>query len=84
MTDLAQISRSLGELHGKVDGIDKKLDAQKLDLDSHEERDRQDFATLHSRVTRNEKKTSWIIGVGSGLTAVSAAVLAWLKGDLTG
>ena len=83
MTDLADIARSIGELHGKLDGIDGKLDDQKADLNSHEERDRQDFATLHHRVTRNETKVSWIIGVGTALSAVSAGVLAWLKGDLT-
>ncbi len=84
MTDLEEIARSLGELHGKIDGIDGKLDDQRDDLADHEERDRQDFAVMHRRVTRNETKVSWVIGVGTGLSAIGAFILAWVRGDLTG
>ena len=73
-TDLA---KELSDLNASLSRIDERTiaihDAQKDladTLKSHEDQNREDFTTVHGRVSRVEKKQSWILGVGSAVVGI--------------
>ena len=45
----------------------------------HEERDRQDFKEVHSRITELQAKQGWIFGVGSAFAFAAGGLVIWLK-----
>lgn len=49
-------------------------------LAAHEERDRQDFKSVHSRVSRLERKQNWILGIGTAAVLGATAAGAFFKG----
>ena len=49
-------------------------------LAAHEERDRQDFKDVHSRVSRVERKQNWMLGIGTAAFIGITALGAFLKG----
>lgn len=86
-TDLA---KELSDLNASLGRIDERTiaihDAQKDMADaftSHENQNREDFKIVHSRVSRVEKKQSWMLGVGSavmGIIVFASGVLTKLFG----
>lgn len=50
-------------------------------LEAHEERDRQDFKELHSRVSRVERKQNWMLGVASATVASVMAYFRFFSGN---
>lgn len=81
------MDNELREMRDTVVRIDERtsaiLDNQKkhsLALEAHEERDRQDFKSIHDRITGVEKKQNWMLGIGTAVFIGATALGAFLKG----
>ncbi len=73
-TELAKHLSDLNESLGRIDERCVAIhDAQRDMADGmkdHEDRNREDFKIVHGRVSRVEKKQSWMLGIGSALMGV--------------
>ena len=45
----------------------------------HEQQDREDFKTVHGRITALERKQSWILGIGTTLVFAITAAIGFAK-----
>ncbi len=85
-----ELAKALSELTAGLGRIDERTvaihDAQQDLTDAmraHEDRNREDFGVVHSRVSRVEKKQSWMLGVGStvmGIVIFASGMFAKLFG----
>lgn len=73
-TELAKALSDLNEGLGRIDercvAIHDAQDDIAKALKTHETENREDFGDVYSRVSRVEKKQSWMLGVGTTIMAV--------------
>lgn len=53
-------------------------------MESHEERDREDFKEVHKRINRVERKQNWMLGIGSMTVFTVGIAVSILVGFIRG
>ena len=88
--DIAELKVSVARIEAKTEAILQAQQDSTKALLSHEERDREDFASVHSELRGMEKqhqndfgkvnaKTNKIIGVGTGVVSLLSLMIAYFK-----
>ncbi len=84
-TDLAQRLMELKEGVARIDertvSIHDSQEQLSAALQRHEKRDREDFKEVHHRITKTDRKQSWMLGVA---TAVVVIFVGAVKGVFGG
>ena len=81
---LSELQKEVGIIGERTQAIRDGQDDLKNALITHEEQNRNEFATVHGRINKAEVKQSWIVGIGTaffiGLAVFGDAVIKLFGG----
>lgn len=77
---LTDLKVGLSAISSKCEAIHESQEDLKGALRSHENRDREDFKEVHDRITRVDRKQSWMLGVATVVLAFTVAAFKGLFG----
>lgn len=69
-TELAEMKVMVARTDERTASMAKSISDIAVAMRSHEDRDREDFKAVHSRVNRVERKQNWMLGVGSAVVVL--------------
>ncbi len=79
-TELSEMKETMARIDERTAAILDHQEVQAKALSEHEERDRQDFKELHSRVSRVERKQNWMLGVATAVVTASVVAFKYVFG----
>lgn len=82
--DAEQRAAALARIDERTESMMTIMEKHSEALVLHEERDRQDFKEVHSRISRVERKQNWMIGVGTTSVVVVGFVVSFARKMFTG
>lgn len=77
---MADLKAGLTAINGKCEAIQASQEDLNEMFKAHEERDREDFKEVHTRITTVETRQNWMLGVGATGIFVLTIVAGFFKG----